>query len=71
MLALDGKMMAITDLLRWSGIAGVVAVATTIQPATAQSPRAVVELSHRKVVRRVRPPTRFSANSRTIHPSSR
>jgi hypothetical protein len=37
-------MMAITDLLRWSGIAGVVAMAATVQPATAQSPRAVVEL---------------------------
>ncbi|MGB3447640.1 MAG: DUF1223 domain-containing protein [Xanthobacteraceae bacterium] len=37
-------MMAITDLLRWSGIAGVVAMAATVPPATAQSPRAVVEL---------------------------
>ncbi|MBN8982949.1 MAG: DUF1223 domain-containing protein, partial [Rhizobiales bacterium] len=37
-------MMAITDLLRWSGMLGVVAMTATVQPATAQSPRAVVEL---------------------------
>jgi len=36
--------MAITDLLRWSGMLGVVAMTATVQPATAQSPRAVVEL---------------------------
>ena len=36
--------MAMTGLLRWSGIAGVIAVMATLQPAAAQSPRAVVEL---------------------------
>lgn len=36
--------MAITDLLRWSGMVGVVAITATVQPAAAQSPRAVVEL---------------------------
>ena len=36
--------MAVTDLLRWSGMLGVVAMTATVQPATAQSPRAVVEL---------------------------
>jgi len=36
--------MTITGLLRWSGLVGVIAVAATVQPATAQSPRAVVEL---------------------------
>ncbi len=36
--------MAITNFVRWSGILGAAAIVATAAPATAQSPRAVVEL---------------------------